>query len=144
MATVVLAEPVSHVLFSNTNIAVKLTVFIGALLCLTGVAIGAFGAHALADVLAFNQRQATFELANRYQFYHGLALLIIGLNPQFCSCKQLFYSTLCLGVGVVIFSASLYVLAVTNVHWLGAVTPIGGISLLVGWTIYLIGVVRDK
>ncbi|RBP50895.1 DUF423 domain-containing protein [Arenicella xantha] len=122
----------------------KLTVFIGALLCLTGVAIGAFGAHALADVLALNQRQATFELANRYQFYHGLALLIIGLNPQLCSHKLVYYTTLCLGVGIVIFSASLYLLAVTNIQWLGAVTPVGGLSLLAGWTVYLVGVARDK
>lgn len=121
----------------------RIVLIIGALLALTSVALGAFGAHALADLLSANNRLSTYELANRYQFYHALALLALGavaLNqPRPWVTAS---AVLCLVVGVVIFSGSLYTLALTNIRWLGAVTPIGGVLLLVGWAIIMLNLWR--
>lgn len=110
---------------------------------MSAVGIGAFGAHALADLLEQNQRVSVFELANRYQFYHGLALLFISLvfdrrNVKSRPVAQA--SVVALLLGTLIFCGSLYVLAVTNISWLGAVTPIGGVCLLVGWVCFLLSV----
>lgn len=110
----------------------------GAALCLLAVAIGAFGAHALSDILETNQRQSTFELANRYQFYHGLALLIIAaLFQTFDTAIDLKVLSILIAVGTVIFSASLYLLAITNIGWFGAITPIGGTLMIVGWCLLI-------
>ena len=73
------------------------------------VAIGAFGAHALKPLLMETGREATFELAVRYQFYHALALLATGLLTSETSRKALHYSSLCFVLGIILFSGSLYV-----------------------------------
>lgn len=114
----------------------KNTALVGAIFCLLAVAIGAFGAHALRDLLDANQRQDVFELANRYQFYHGLALL--GIAALYKDSRHslkllLWFMTL----GVIIFSGSLYALALSNLAWLGAITPVGGLLLITAW-LYLI------
>jgi uncharacterized membrane protein YgdD (TMEM256/DUF423 family) len=98
---------------------------------LLAVAVGAFGAHAFKAILTANGRTETYELASRYHFYHTLALLATGLLmekfPGFGT-SAIFFLT-----GIIIFSGSLYTLALTNQTWLGAVTPIGGVFLLLGW-----------
>ncbi|MCH2190015.1 MAG: DUF423 domain-containing protein [Gammaproteobacteria bacterium] len=104
----------------------------GALLCLFAVLLGAFGAHALKDLLEQNARLDTFELANRYQFFHGLALLIISGRYDFVATFEKLIG-FCILVGVIVFSGSLYVLSISNFTWLGAVTPIGGLLLILGW-----------
>jgi uncharacterized membrane protein YgdD (TMEM256/DUF423 family) len=104
------------------------------------VAIGAFGAHALKPVLVAAGREDTFELAVRYQFYHALALLIVGLLAKHVPCKQLNFSALFFLIGIFIFSGSLYVLCLTGMTWLGAVTPFGGISFLAGWVLLAVGI----
>lgn len=110
----------------------------GAMLCLLAVAIGAFGAHALKDILAANNRESVFELANRYQFYHGLALLIIAaIFQNISSVKSLKLITCLMTLGVLIFSGSLYLLAITNLTWLGAITPIGGTLMIIAWGILI-------
>lgn len=98
-----------------------------------GVALGAFGAHALSERLAANLLQ-TYETAVRYHFYHALALVAvvyaIGRWPQSnlpVAAGWLFV------LGVLIFSGSLYLLAFTGIRWLGAITPIGGVALIAGW-----------
>lgn len=92
------------------------------------VALGAFGAHGLKDVLARNQTAAIWEKAVLYHFIHAVMLFIIaGRTPLHTGPWVSFL------VGIVIFSGSLYVLAFTNVRWLGAITPFGGLSFLVGW-----------
>ncbi|MBX2849712.1 MAG: DUF423 domain-containing protein [Acidiferrobacterales bacterium] len=110
----------------------KFALVVGSTLCLFAVIFGAFGAHALAEVLESNQREDVYELANRYQFYHGLALLILGGVSQQLRHSMTLISYL-MTVGVVIFSGSLYVLALTNVSVYGAITPIGGVFLLISW-----------
>jgi uncharacterized membrane protein YgdD (TMEM256/DUF423 family) len=93
------------------------------------VALGAFGAHALKEQLELYQRTDTYELAVRYQFYHTLVLLFLGLySPD----KQKLTGWLFL-VGILFFSGSLYFLALTNSTLLVMITPLGGLFLLAGW-----------
>lgn len=99
------------------------------LLGFTAVALGAFGAHALKDMLAGTNRTETFELAVRYQFYHTLVLLFLGANVHY---DHKITSLLFL-VGIILFSGSLYFLSLTNSTALVLVTPVGGIFLLAGW-----------
>ncbi len=112
----------------------KLLACSGAVVCLLGVLIGAFGAHALNDLLVANQREHVFDLANRYQFYHGLAMLALAAvfahHPKKMGIKWL---SLLFTIGTLVFSGSLYVLALTNISWFGALTPIGGLLLLMAW-----------
>lgn len=103
-----------------------------ALLGGTGVAAGAFGAHALKDALD-PQLLAVFETGARYHLIHALAMLGSGLvalrgpNPAAGMSGRLFLA------GVIVFSGSLYLLALTGARWLGAITPIGGAALIGGW-----------
>jgi len=92
------------------------------------VALGAMGAHALEDLLEANDRLDVWQTAVFYMVTHGLALW---LNANSRRPDQ--FAAWCFVVGVVIFSGSLYLLAVTNIRWLGAITPIGGVAFLVGW-----------
>ncbi|GAB3848931.1 DUF423 domain-containing protein [Hymenobacter terrigena] len=106
-----------------------------------GVAIGAFGAHALHDILVKAGRADTFETAVRYQFYHALAALAVGVlwasRPELRSLGTT--GVLWLG-GIVVFSGSLYALCFTGVTKLGAVAPIGGLLFLAGWVSLILAV----
>ena len=123
---------------------VKQTLVAGALLGFLSVAIGAFGAHAMKSTLEANGRIDTFELAVRYQFFHALALLFLGLwmsSPA--STTSAWVGPLWLG-GVVLFSGSLYMLAITNIKAFAMATPIGGLMLLAGWGVMLWEFVKSK
>jgi uncharacterized membrane protein YgdD (TMEM256/DUF423 family) len=100
---------------------------IGVILGILAVAFGAFGTHALRDVVT-PERLGTFETAVRYQMYHALALLIISALPL-----KNFRSAWFLLIGTIIFSGSLYLLVLSNVGIFGAITPIGGILQIIGW-----------
>jgi len=109
-----------------------------AVLGFTGVAFGAFGAHGLktsVEGLADGaQRLAWWETGSRYHLWHALAVgLAAVLAGQVQSSLPKVAAALFLA-GIVLFSGSLYVMALSGIRWLGAVTPIGGISLLLGWT----------
>ena len=101
---------------------------VAALLGMLAVALGAFGAHSLKDVLLRNQTTALWEKAVFYHFIHALMLFVLAGRAPFRPGPWL-----CFLVGIVVFSGSLYLLALTNLRWLGAITPIGGISFIVGW-----------
>ena len=116
---------------------------IGAILCALAVAIGAFGAHGLSAILEHNDRVDTFLLANRYQFYHGLSLLFIGARYEFSVTLEKVMA-LALFLGVLIFSGSLYCLATTDIRWFGAIAPIGGTLLLIGWTSLVVTIARNR
>ena len=118
------------------------TLLVGSIFGCVAVAIGAFGAHALKETLSATGRIDTYELAVKYQFYHALALLLVGLlMGQFVS-KFLKYSAISFCFGIMFFSGSLYMLSVTGQTILGAVTPIGGLLLIVGWIFLLLGVYK--
>ena len=106
-----------------------------------GVAIGAFGAHALHDSLVRAGRLDTFETAVRYQFYHALALLAVGVlwavRPEL---RALGTTGALWAGGILVFSGSLYALCFTGITKLGAVAPIGGLLLLGGWVSLLLAV----
>lgn len=112
------------------------TALCGAIFCLLAVAIGAFGSHALKELLIANDRLGIFELANRYQFYHGLALLALAaLFTPYNAQTSLRLTTYLMAIGVLVFSGSLYALALTNATILGAITPIGGVLLITAWAL---------
>ncbi|RMD95451.1 MAG: DUF423 domain-containing protein [Calditrichaeota bacterium] len=105
---------------------------IGAIFGFLGVALGAFGAHALRDTLDAYSR-SIYEKAVFYQMFHALALIAVGLLQQGQQHLSLNFSGWSFCAGIVLFSGSLYVLATTGVKWLGAITPFGGIGFLLGW-----------
>ncbi len=119
--------------------------FLGALT----VALGAFGAHALKQLVS-EQALTTFETAVRYQFYHVFALAITGIlydkNPN----KLIRNAGVFFMVGIALFSGSLYTLTYmaylgnTNFSWVGAITPIGGLFLILGWILLGIGVKKSN
>ena len=102
------------------------------------VALGAFGAHALRGVLEGYLLQV-FHTGVQYQFYHTLALALVALLPDRPSVRVAGWSFL---TGIILFSGSLYVLALSGIHWLGAVTPLGGTAFLVGWAALLWSAVK--
>ena len=105
---------------------------IGAGLAFLGVAGGAFGAHFLEGRVS-GELLDVFETAVEYQMYHAFGLLLVGgLSPQPHAALNQWAGKLFV-VGTIVFSGSLYLLALTGARWLGAITPIGGICLLAGW-----------
>ncbi len=107
-------------------------VLVGAISGFITVALGAFGAHGLKELLKTNHTTDIFNKAVLYQMFHTIALLIVGIL-EISTQKSMFLSGLFFTTGILIFSGSLYFLAITNLTWLGAVTPIGGICFLAGW-----------
>jgi uncharacterized membrane protein YgdD (TMEM256/DUF423 family) len=120
------------------------TLLTGTLVSGLGVVIGAFGAHALNPVLAANGRLETFEVAVRYQFYHAFALLAVGILMEKFSSPLLNNAALCMISGVIIFSGSLYILSLTGITVLGAVTPFGGALMIVGWLLLFVGILKKS
>lgn len=117
-------------------------VAIGALSALLGVAAGAFAAHGLrqtvpADLLV------VFETGARYQMYHALALIAVGLALTRWPHRALIWAGWLFVAGTLLFSGSLYVLALSGARWWGAVTPFGGVAMLAGWASLAWGVLRS-
>lgn len=105
---------------------------IGAVAGFLGVGLGAFGAHALrARVSA--EMLAVFETGVRYHMYHALALLLVAAIIPRLGGWLVHAAGWCFAVGIVLFSGSLYVLALTGVRMFGAITPLGGLAFLAGW-----------
>lgn len=108
---------------------------IGALFAFLGVALGAFGAHALRTRITPRDLEI-FDVAVRYQLTHALALLITGLILWWRGLdvsRLLVITPWLFTAGIILFSGSLYVLVLTGKRWLGAVTPLGGVLFLAGW-----------
>lgn len=111
----------------------KTFLIIAAISGLLAVMIGAFGAHGLKGRIT-TDLMAIFQTGVQYHFYHALALLLVGIMMlQFPQVTLLKLSGWLLVAGMVIFSGSLYVMALTDIKWLGAITPIGGVAFIVGW-----------
>jgi uncharacterized membrane protein YgdD (TMEM256/DUF423 family) len=115
--------------------------WVGALAAFVGVALGAFGAHGLrarlpADMLG------VFETGVRYQMYHALAILIVALALARLDGWMIRAAGWLFTAGIVLFSGSLYALALTGITTLGAVTPLGGLCFLAGWALLVIAALR--
>ena len=104
----------------------------GAISAGLAVAAGAFGAHALRARLT-PADLATFETGARYQMYHALALVAVAWAAARAPSGTATLAGWCFVVGTVLFSGSLYLLTLSGVRWLGAITPLGGIAFLAGW-----------
>lgn len=111
----------------------RTTLVFAAVSGMIAVMLGAFGAHALKEQLTSTGRLDTYNLAVEYQFYHSLALLLTGVIAQYGKTKQLSIAAVSFKAGILIFSGSLYVLAIFDIPKAGAITPIGGIGLITGW-----------
>ena len=115
---------------------------LGASFGLLAVVVGAFGAHALKERL-FAQAIATFEIAVRYQMYHALGLIGVAWASSQWSSQLIVIAGWLFVAGIVIFSGSLYILALSGIRWLGAITPIGGLAFIVGWVCLLWAAIRN-
>ena len=114
----------------------KLFIILGALCTMMSVGTGAFGAHGLEGKLS-DKYMSVWEKAVNYQVYHGLGLIIIGVISGTTSINVNWAGWL-LFLGVVFFSGSLYILALTQIRILGAITPIGGVLFIAGWLMLII------
>jgi uncharacterized membrane protein YgdD (TMEM256/DUF423 family) len=106
------------------------------------VAIGAFGAHGLKTHISEDMMQ-TYKTGVEYHFYHALGLLLIGVLSMSMPSGLLNWSAILLIAGIVLFSGSLYVLAIAGIKWLGAITPLGGLSFIAGWIVLALAVWRN-
>jgi uncharacterized membrane protein YgdD (TMEM256/DUF423 family) len=106
----------------------------GCVSAVVAVALGAFGAHGLRARLG-PDLLATFEIGVRYQMYHALGLLAVGLALSRWPSSASVVAGWLFIAGTLIFSGSLYLLALTGLRWLGAITPVGGAAFIVGWIV---------
>ena len=119
---------------------------LGAILICFGIVIGAFGAHGLKEILNSSEL-ASFEVGVRYQIYHGLAMLILGLNT-----KKIGLDSYCIwgfSIGTILFSFSIYLLSADralglDLSFIGPITPIGGGILIVSWFYLIVQIAKSK
>lgn len=112
------------------------TLLAAGLFALTGVALGAMGAHALEATLTERGMARAWDSAARYQLIHALALLAVGVWMRTASgaaSARLVWASRCWTAGILLFSGSLYGLALGGPRWLGPVTPLGGVAFMAGW-----------
>ncbi len=113
----------------------------GSSFALIAVITGAFAAHALKTRLSPDMFQ-TFEVAARYQMYHALGLIAVAWAASQWNSQLITASGWLFVAGIVIFSGSLYILSLTGIRWLGAITPIGGVAFIIGWGCLLWAAIR--
>lgn len=116
---------------------------VGSLGAALAVAAGAFGAHMLKAVLD-PPMLAVFETAARYQMYHALGMIAVGLAGQGFGCPQVVRAGWCFAAGILLFCGSLYGVSLLGIRWLGAMTPIGGLAFIIGWSLLGWYVWREK
>lgn len=121
----------------------KTILALGAALGALAVILGASGAHAWKPLLESMNRVSTFELANRYHFYHAIVMVLCGVLASENQ-KILSWAAALLFFGVLFFSGSLYVMSFFQLPKLGPITPLGGVCLIAGWTLMVIAVVTKK
>ena len=122
----------------------KRFIIAGALHGFLAVALGAFGAHALEEILG-DYGQGIWDTAVQYQMFHAAGLLVIGLlmsTKLLGEVKQLNLAGIFFNLGIVFFSGSLYVLAISGIKILGAITPIGGVLFLIGWVCIMLAAMK--
>ena len=125
----------------------RTSVIIGIIFIVVAIILGAFGAHALKEKLDAAQLNS-FEVGVRYQMYHGLALLALGLSANQLHVSLKVFNWLIIS-GIIAFSLSIYLLAIKDLHgmnvsFLGPITPIGGTVLIIAWIMVLVQIVRKN
>jgi uncharacterized membrane protein YgdD (TMEM256/DUF423 family) len=103
---------------------------------ITGVGLGALGAHAMAGVLAEHGMAHAWETGARYHVFHAVALLGLAAWARTAAepaVRRVIWAARCWSIGIILFSGSLYGIAVGGPRWLGPITPLGGVALLAGW-----------
>jgi uncharacterized membrane protein YgdD (TMEM256/DUF423 family) len=120
----------------------KLFIILGAVNAFIAVALGAFGAHGLADKLEPKYLEI-WKTGVTYQMFHATGILIIGLLLGRVAASSLFtWSGWLMLVGIILFSGSLYILSVTQINKLGAITPLGGVCFLAAWILVVVGAMK--
>ncbi|MBH50453.1 MAG: DUF423 domain-containing protein [Candidatus Neomarinimicrobiota bacterium] len=119
-----------------------LWIIIGSALAALAVAIGAFGAHGLKSRVSADDL-IIFETGVRYQMYHSLALILLGLIGVNFQSNVVQLPAILFLVGIIIFSGTLYLIPLTGLRWLGAITPIGGTALILGWIMLIFNLIRS-
>ncbi len=114
---------------------------VGAIFMALAVALGAFGAHAVKDMLT-PERFDVYRTGVQYHFYHAIGLLIVGVVAFNITNQWIAWSAYSLVAGIIIFSGSLYLLTLLDIGWLGAITPIGGVAFILGWLFLFLAVLK--
>ena len=111
---------------------VNLILAFGAFNAFIAIGSGAFAAHGLKNVLT-PEYLAVFKTAADYQLIHGIGLILIGILSKDHINQYLYASALFMFIGIILFSGSLYALTLSNIKWLGIITPFGGVCFLIAW-----------
>lgn len=120
------------------------TLFLGAICALTGVGFGAFGAHGLKDLLT-PEMLTVYRTGVDYQMWHALGLITIALlQQQSPDAKLLLWASRLMFTGILLFSGSLYALAILDIKALGMITPFGGVCFLIAWLLVAVYAVKKK
>lgn len=130
------------IFYKNRKMNSKKIMFSGAVFMALGVLLGAFGAHALKTHLSPEMMQV-YKTGVEYQFYHALGLLFIGFVGFRLDSKYLRWSGIFLIAGILLFSGSLYALAISGIKILGVITPFGGLSFVAGWICLAVGIAKQ-
>jgi uncharacterized membrane protein YgdD (TMEM256/DUF423 family) len=121
----------------------KTFIIIGAINAFLAVALGAFGAHGLKDRLDAHYLDI-WKTGVTYQMFHGLGILAVAMLLGKAAASSLFsWSGWLMLIGIILFSGSLYVLSLTKINVLGAITPIGGVAFLAAWILMIIGAIKN-
>ncbi len=109
----------------------------GALFCALAVAFGAFGAHALNGLLTTNGKLETYKIAVNYHIFHALAILILSVLNGLIKLENIKLIFWCFVAGLILFSGSLYAIAITGISKLGIITPFGGVLFILAWILLI-------
>lgn len=121
----------------------KLFLLAGSIAMALAVALGAFGAHGLKNMLT-DEMLDIFDTGIKYHFYHAVGLLVIGLVAQYMSESLLLqWSGWMMIAGILVFSGSLYILSIAGIRWMGAITPIGGLCFIISWILLALAVWKN-
>ena len=121
----------------------KFYLALGCINAMLVVLIGAFGAHGLKARLTV-ENMAIYHTAVQYHFYHAIGLILLGLIAmQIPASPYLRWSGWLMITGIILFSGSLYALSITNIRWLGAITPLGGTAFIIAWLVLTVGIVKS-
>ncbi|NQZ08355.1 MAG: DUF423 domain-containing protein [Algicola sp.] len=122
---------------------IKIVLLTGVFFSMLSVVLGAFAAHGIKSKISTDM-MAVFQTGVQYQFYHALALILIGLLMKQMPSSLLIFSAGFIAVGIVFFSGSLYMLALTGNKVFGPITPLGGLFFIIGWVLMFVSIVKSE